>query len=62
MTHAQIKKQLAIASDNWQMPEKIRRALSEPTPGVARFCRTHAHARSELNERSDGTGIGVQLK
>ena len=62
MTHAQIKKQLAIASVNWQMPAKIRRALSEPIPGVARFCMTHAHARSELNERSDGTGIGVQLK
>ena len=62
MAHAQAKKQPAIASDNWQMPENIRRALNEPIPGVARFCRTHAHARSEFNERSDGTGIGVQLK
>lgn len=62
MTHAQIKKQLAIASDNWQMPAKMHRAFSEPIPGVARFCMTHAHARSELNGRSGGTGIGVQLK
>jgi hypothetical protein len=62
MTQAQIKRQLADASDNWQMPSKIRRAFSEPTPGVARFCMTHAQARSELNEHSDGTGIGVQLK
>jgi hypothetical protein len=44
------------------VPAKNRRAFSEPIPGVARFCMTHAHARSELNERSDGTGIGVQLK
>lgn len=62
MTHAQIKKQLAIAIDNWQMPAKIRRAFSEPIPGVARFCMTHAHARSLLNGRSDGAGIGFQLK
>jgi hypothetical protein len=62
MTHAQIKKQLAIASDNWQTPAKIRRAFSEPIPGVARFCMTHAHARSRLNGHSDGAGIGVQLK
>ena len=47
MTHAQTKKQLASASDNWQMPAKIRRAFSEPIPGVARFCMTHAHARSD---------------
>jgi hypothetical protein len=58
MTHTQIKQQLAIASVNWQTPAKIRRALSEPIPGVARFCMMHAHARSELNERSDGAGIG----
>ena len=57
MTHAQIKKQLAIASDNWQTPSKIRRAFNEPIPGVARFCMTHAHARSRLNGLSDGIGI-----
>jgi len=62
MVQAQIKKPLAIASVNWHMPAKIRRAFSEPIPGVARFCRTHAHARSELNENSGDTGIGVQLK
>jgi len=61
MTHAQIKTQLATASDNWLMPVKIRPAFSDPTPGDARFCMTHAQARSRLNGRSDGTGIVVQL-